>query len=69
MENDIFFLSSVSSYAQTHNQMMQSPISMFVELLSSLPPSFSIPRNNQSNDTADEKDLWVTLTIPNTLKC
>ncbi|XP_039535563.1 otoancorin [Pimephales promelas] len=47
-----------SSYAQTHNQMMQSPISMFVELLSSLPPSFSIPRNNQSNDTADEKDLW-----------
>ncbi|XP_077066803.1 otoancorin [Siphateles boraxobius] len=48
-----------SSYAQTQNQMMQSPISIFVELLTSLHPSFSIPRSNQSNDTADEKDpVW-----------
>ncbi|KAK7147507.1 hypothetical protein R3I94_010130 [Phoxinus phoxinus] len=48
-----------SSYAQAQNQMMQSPISMFVELLSSLPPPFSIPRSNQSNDMTDEKGpVW-----------
>ncbi|XP_067304921.1 otoancorin [Pseudorasbora parva] len=48
-----------SSYAQKQNQMMESPFSMFQELLSSLPPSFSILRSNQSNDTAEEQgQVW-----------
>ncbi|XP_051722797.1 otoancorin isoform X1 [Ctenopharyngodon idella] len=45
-----------SSYAQTQNQTMESPVSMFMELLSSLPPS--VPsRSNQSNETAEEQGL------------
>ncbi|XP_067254931.1 otoancorin [Chanodichthys erythropterus] len=43
-----------SSYAQTQNQMMESPVSVFMELLSSLPPSFP-SHSNQSNGTAEDQ--------------
>lgn len=67
MENVyIFSPLSLSSYAQTQSQMMESPVSVFMELLSSLPSSFP-SRSNQSNETAeDQGPAWVTLTIQNT---
>ncbi|ROL48157.1 Otoancorin [Anabarilius grahami] len=53
-----------SSYAQTQNQMMESPVSVFMELLSSLPPSFP-SRSNSSNETAEDQAWSIAEKLQN----
>lgn len=58
-----FLCLSFSSYGQ----MMESPISIFPELLSSLPQSVPSHSKPQFNETVEEQEsVWVTLNIPNT---
>ncbi len=54
---------SFSSYGQ----MMESPVSIFPDLLSSLSQSVPSHSKPQFNETIEEQEsVWVTLNIPNT---